>query len=182
MFWLGFRLLQHGFGLQKFICMKFLIKMTPVQFCIFEKCCKIFVFRFCSELDFLKNYFLEAKIMLQKAKPQPKPRKFASQKFTAKIWVQKPKPWFWCDPIFNRQTFHLTLPIDRSRSQLFITFFLARFRSLNRPKRPLLFFIFFSFLNFFLKILSWVPSRQICFDCNSYFLRIMIICVGLNKT
>ena len=32
MFWLGFSLLKHDFGLQKIIFVQILIKMTPVEF------------------------------------------------------------------------------------------------------------------------------------------------------
>ena len=35
MFWLGFSLLKHDFGLQKLILVPILIKMTPIEFCIF---------------------------------------------------------------------------------------------------------------------------------------------------
>ena len=36
MFWLGFSLLKHDFGLQKLILVPILIKMTPIEFCIFD--------------------------------------------------------------------------------------------------------------------------------------------------
>ena len=36
MFWLGFTLLKHDFGLQKIFFVQFLIKTTPVEFCIFD--------------------------------------------------------------------------------------------------------------------------------------------------
>ena len=36
MFWSGFSLLKHDFGLQKIIFEQILIQMTPVEFCIFE--------------------------------------------------------------------------------------------------------------------------------------------------
>ena len=54
MFWLGFSLLKHDFGLQKMIFEQILIKMTPVEFCIFQKFCKIVFFIFCQDFDFLK--------------------------------------------------------------------------------------------------------------------------------
>ena len=36
MFWLGFGLLKYDFGLQKLILVPILIKMTPIEFCIFD--------------------------------------------------------------------------------------------------------------------------------------------------
>ena len=36
MFWLGFSLLKHDFGLQKMFFVPILIKMTPIEFCIFD--------------------------------------------------------------------------------------------------------------------------------------------------
>ena len=36
MFWLGFSLLKHDFGLQKIFFVPILIKMTPIEFCIFD--------------------------------------------------------------------------------------------------------------------------------------------------
>jgi hypothetical protein len=36
MFWLGFGLLKHDFGLQKIFFVPILIKMTPIEFCIFD--------------------------------------------------------------------------------------------------------------------------------------------------
>ena len=55
MFWLGFSLLKHDFGLQKIIFEQILIKMTPVEFCIFQKFCKI-VFSYFVKILIFSNF------------------------------------------------------------------------------------------------------------------------------
>ena len=55
MFWLGFSLLKHDFGLQKIIFVQILIKMTPVEFCIFQKFCKI-VFSYFVKILIFSNF------------------------------------------------------------------------------------------------------------------------------
>ena len=55
MFWLGFSLLKHDFGLQKIIFEQILIKMTPVEFCIFQKFCKI-VFSYFAKILIFWNF------------------------------------------------------------------------------------------------------------------------------
>ena len=56
MFWLGFSLLKHDFGLQKLILVPILIKMTPVEFCIFDIFIKPF-FEILLKFWFFENSF-----------------------------------------------------------------------------------------------------------------------------
>ena len=55
MFWLGFSLLKHDFGLQKIFFVQILIKLTPVEFCIFQKFCKI-VFSYFVKILIFSNF------------------------------------------------------------------------------------------------------------------------------
>ena len=54
----------------------------------------------------------------------------------------------------------LTSPIDRSRSQLSVTFFPDSMRFLNRPKRSILFFVFWPLFLDHLKSSSIIYSRK----------------------
>ncbi len=56
-----------------------------------------------------KKYFLEAKIMIQKAKPQPKNQKFASQKLRQKLKIESRN----LNPDFDLTNFQSSnLPFD----------------------------------------------------------------------
>ena len=77
--------------------------------------------------------------------------------------LQKPKPWTYIYWHKNHPMYHLTSPIDRSRSQLSVTFFPGSVRFLNRPKRPILFFVFWPLFLDHLKSWSIIYSRKYYF-------------------
>ena len=55
MFWFWFRCLKYDFDLQKIFFVQILIKMTPVEFCIFQKFCKI-VFSYFVKILIFSNF------------------------------------------------------------------------------------------------------------------------------
>ena len=77
--------------------------------------------------------------------------------------LRKPKPRTYIYWLQNHPMDHLTSPIDRSQSQLSVTFFPGSVRFLNRPKRSILFFIFWSFFLDHLKSWSIIYSRRYYF-------------------
>ena len=74
--------------------------------------------------------------------------------------LRKPKPRTYIYWLQNHPMDHLTSPIDRSQSQLSVTFFPGSVRFLNRPKRSILFFIFWPFFLDHLKSWSIIYSLR----------------------
>ena len=88
---------------------------------------------------------------------------FEIQGVTSTPWslrLKKPKPWTYRYWPQNNPMHHLTLHIDRSRSHVSVTFFPGSVRFLNRPKRSILFSIFWSFFLDHLKSWSIIYSRK----------------------
>ena len=75
--------------------------------------------------------------------------------------LRKPKPRTYIYWLQNHPMDHLTSPIDRSQSQLSVTFFPGSVRFLNRSKRSILFFIFWPFFLDHLK--SWSIIYRCCY-------------------
>ena len=97
-------------------------------------------------INFLIKIFLWAPICIFWDRPDTKTVKICVVTSTSGwTWLRKPKPWTYIYWPYTHLSHHLTWPIDRSRSQLFTTFFPASMRFLNRPKRSILFSIFLHF-------------------------------------
>ena len=87
-----------------------------------------------------ENLFLTSKFALSERSRILKHQKYGGQQYYVYKPVRKSKNILTISMFFLSPATLLTLPIDRSRSQLLRTFFLASLRFLQRPKRPLLFF------------------------------------------
>ena len=83
--------------------------------------------------------------------------------------LRKPKPRTYIYWLQNHPMDHLTSPIDRSQSQLSVTFFPGSVRFLNRPKRSILFFIFWPFFLDHLK--SWSIIYSLRYYCGQLYFR-----------
>ena len=87
-----------------------------------------------------ENWFATTKFALSEPLRTLKPKKIDRQQYYVDKPIRKSKNILTILIFFLCRGTLLTSPIDRSRSQLFRTFFLASWRFLYRPKRPLLFF------------------------------------------
>ena len=90
-----------------------------------------------------ENLFLTSKFALSERSRTLKHEKYGGQQYYVDKPVRKSKTILTTLMFFLSPGTLLTSPINRSRSQLFRTFFLASLRFLQRPKRPLLFFVNF---------------------------------------
>ena len=95
--------------------------------------------------NFGQNLFLWAKFNLSEPFGHSKHPKYGRQQYGANMVVKNPKT---CWPFLHlswTRTDHLTWPIDKARSQLFRTFFLASLRSFKLPNGLICFRPFFAF-------------------------------------
>ena len=99
---------------------------------------------------FTKKQFLKTKFELSEPSGTPNHQKLVCKQYYVAIPAQKSKNILTIFIFFLSPVTLLTLPIDRSRSQLSISFFLASLRFLERPKRQFLFFHFCCFFIFHL--------------------------------